>query len=855
MEVRQILHRFLVGTLILAFLVPDVRVYAQGVLQLPTQGTLLALSPVYAPPLLKGIKVYRNDPFRFDFILDTGDATMSDPQLKTDSNRLIKYFLASLTVPEKDLWVNLSPYEKDRIVPDAFGQTEMGRDLLAQDYILKQITASVIYPEGEVGKEFWGKVYAEALKRYGSTDIPVDTFNKVWIIPEKATVYENKDSAFVVESKLKVMLEEDYLALEKNTTVKEQTTPATNKLGSDIVREVVIPILEKEVNEGKNFAPLRQVYYSLILATWYKRKVKESILGRAYVDKQKTAGIDISDKNEKEKIWQQYVEAFKKGAYNLIKEEYDPPTKTTIPRKYFSGGTDLAMNVFKVTTSTLPSVTANNMRTIEMVVSPLIKYKQAVQGEEDAFAITDAAMTQISKIFLTSDELVKSEGELMKEADREIRLFKWEFSLPALERMVRTYAKLLCRYDISVERSRFRNHLYDLHSEATNRVPESIDSDLVWQRAVERRRKDAMTVPRDSQEFKTTAIKWIKERFGQEVGVADIKLSADSKIVNHKSTPFGVVYYVTGGLSYQVLYHELLHRISGGFATQWLNEGMTEKLTRDLYNELGEEALGEPSEGRYPDERRLLEKVANVIGWEPLIVSYLTGDESFVIEALGQNGKEAFELLEFADYFSGLKDDLVDVILRKLDAKEELIALEKFLREQENFVNGEFPDIRRKDEAKEIFLERVTGRFSSLSGAVINRSGYQLSPATHSRLVQLSQDKSNPTLSKAAQGMLAKLEQKSSIPIKNEVLDSQQSAVSGVPAMLNKNGGIDLNPDKIDLKTQNNGEEIKINLDPAMLQRIQNASGVTPVIINIFPLDSLQRFLGMSQPTAQPVGG
>ena len=251
--------------------------HAQGV-QLPAPGTRLALSDTFAPPLLKGIKVYRNDPFRFDFILDKGDAPLTDEQVKVDSTRLIKYFLASLTVPEKDLWVNLSPYEQDRIVPEAFGQTEMGRDLLAQDYILKQITASVIYPEEKIGKEFWDKVYAEALKRYGTTDVPVDTFNKVWIMPETATVYENKDAAFVVESKLKVMLEEDYLALEKNADVKIQTTSGTNKFGSEIIREVVLPILKKEVNEGKNFAPLRQVYNSLILATWYKRKVKDSIM-------------------------------------------------------------------------------------------------------------------------------------------------------------------------------------------------------------------------------------------------------------------------------------------------------------------------------------------------------------------------------------------------------------------------------------------------------------------------------------------------------------------------------------------------------------------------------------------------
>ena len=38
--------------------------------------------------------------------------------------------------------------------------------------------------------------------------------------------------------------------------------PDINKLGSQIIREIVIPELTKEVNEDKNFAQLRQVYNS-----------------------------------------------------------------------------------------------------------------------------------------------------------------------------------------------------------------------------------------------------------------------------------------------------------------------------------------------------------------------------------------------------------------------------------------------------------------------------------------------------------------------------------------------------------------------------------------------------------------
>jgi len=324
--------------------------------RLPAPGVMVRLSPEFAPPILKGIKVHPDNPFRFDFILDKGDAELSNIQLRDESSKLIKYFLASLTIPENDLWVNLSPYEKDRIIPQSFGLTEMGRDLLAEDYMLKQITASLIYPEGGIGKRFWKRVYEIAQKRYGTTNISVNTFNKVWIVPEKAVVYENAKSgtAYVVENKLKVMLEGDYLSLEKHEGIQSEQAQnkGTNQLGSQIVREIVIPELTKEVNENKNFAQLRQVYNSLILAVWYKKKIKDSILEQVYADKNKVTGINIDDPNEKDKIYQRYLQAFKKGVYNYIKEDIDSGTQETIPRKYFSGGvrfTDFAQMSLQTT--------------------------------------------------------------------------------------------------------------------------------------------------------------------------------------------------------------------------------------------------------------------------------------------------------------------------------------------------------------------------------------------------------------------------------------------------------------------------------------------------------------------------
>jgi hypothetical protein len=336
---------------------------------LPKPGGMVVLSNAVKSPVLRGIKVFTNDPLNFDFILDPGDKDRRDiltgkmdpkiqAELKETSNRLFKYFLTALTVPDNEIWVNLSPYEKDRIIPKNFGRTEMGRDLLGQDYLLKQITASLMFPEGEAGRRFWGRVYQEAQKKFGTTHIPVDTFNKVWVMPDKAVIYEkisgHQATAFVVDSRLKIMLESDYIAAKKHGeaaavgAVQREPLTDAQKLSRNVAREVIIPILEKEVNEGENFAPLRQVYNSILLALWYKERMKGSILSSAYVNRGKIAGVNVADQAIAQKIWRRYVQAYKKGVFNLIEEEKDAATQQIIPRKYFAGGftiKDLAMTV------------------------------------------------------------------------------------------------------------------------------------------------------------------------------------------------------------------------------------------------------------------------------------------------------------------------------------------------------------------------------------------------------------------------------------------------------------------------------------------------------------------------------
>ncbi len=357
--------------------IPARPLYAQEAFVLPAPGAMIAPTPAHVPALLTGMKVDLKDPLSFAFILDSGDRELEQDALEQGSERLIKYFLTSLAIPENDLWVNLSPYEKDRIMPEGFDRTEMGRDLLGQDYILKQFTASLMDPKQGPGKEFWEKVHARTGNSGGMADIPLDTFNKVWIVPDKAVVYQGDGMAYVLQSHLKVMMEADMTARHADTSsgilripegeasqhslvgVNDNTSQITQRsfapkgaqddIIKDAMRQVIIPAIEREVNEGESFAVLRQVYASLILAAWYKRTLRQSILNREYSDLKKTGGVEADDRDAKEKIYGQYLAALEKGVFNYVQEEYDADAKESVARKYFSGGLTLTVPLEVIT--------------------------------------------------------------------------------------------------------------------------------------------------------------------------------------------------------------------------------------------------------------------------------------------------------------------------------------------------------------------------------------------------------------------------------------------------------------------------------------------------------------------------
>ena len=112
--VRLVFRSFVIVLIFSLTFYPSIN-YAQqiSIVNLPQPGTLVNLSAAYVPVLIKGLRVHKDNPLAMDFIVDTGNTGLKlghagDKQILSDeSKRLIKYFLAALTLPEKEIWVNL----------------------------------------------------------------------------------------------------------------------------------------------------------------------------------------------------------------------------------------------------------------------------------------------------------------------------------------------------------------------------------------------------------------------------------------------------------------------------------------------------------------------------------------------------------------------------------------------------------------------------------------------------------------------------------------------------------------------------------------------------------------------------
>jgi phosphomannomutase len=351
----------------------------------------------------------------FKVLLDKGDSlkglspselsqsnlkgTLPEKKLKQETKALLNYFLIGLTLPNDTFWVNLRPDSEDSIIEDRLSLTDVGRIMLEADLQLKKDTASFTSPNTPEGRVYWDKLYKKAEELYGFQTVEIPTLTRPWIVPGEIIVRETKESAYIYKATLKVMLESDYLKTQDKAnaipglssyTFKDERSKALNEYSSQLIRELIIPKLTKEVNTSKNYASLRQVYYSLILSRWFKSRfaskkgLSPSELSQGNLKGTVPSFIELIDSQDltnltstqpwyKSTYFNAYKKSFTEGEYNL-KEPHYTPTGQVI-RSYMSGGIKMAGSAIQLSGAKIAG-TIDNM---PQILSP--KGWIALRGE------------------------------------------------------------------------------------------------------------------------------------------------------------------------------------------------------------------------------------------------------------------------------------------------------------------------------------------------------------------------------------------------------------------------------------------------------------------------------------------
>lgn len=316
--------------------------FAQGVSQLDIAGYLSRLQGQFSTDKFRPLHLrylsYGAEDNTFRLFLDKGD--LKNPQaqeVEDTSKELLKYFFIGISLPNDAFWVNLRPDAENNIIDDYLAQTDIGKIMLEVDLQLKKDTALATSPETPEGREYWSKLYQKAGELFGSENISIPTLTRPWIVPDEIIIRETQASAYVYKATLKVMLEQDYLKNDSAYNFKDERLKALNEYSSQLIRELILPKLTKEINTAKRYAPLRQVYYSLILAQWFKaRHYGKGDTYSKIINRKDLTNLASREPWSKSTYFEAYKKSFKEGEYNLKEPVYTPYGQSI--RSYFSGG-------------------------------------------------------------------------------------------------------------------------------------------------------------------------------------------------------------------------------------------------------------------------------------------------------------------------------------------------------------------------------------------------------------------------------------------------------------------------------------------------------------------------------------
>ncbi|GLZ78111.1 hypothetical protein Afil01_29180 [Actinorhabdospora filicis] len=242
-------------------------------------------------------------------------------------------FFTWLVLPPASFTVNLNPDEPDRIVEERLGRTDAGRVLLEADLQMKKSVATLIHPDGRLGGEFWDSLHGE------TKCISM----RQWIVPKPAVVKEKGNALFILDAPLEVKMETEYLKTKGvggSAGCEGQSTSDT-EYNEGVYRRLILPELEKTVNDGEAYADLRRVYASRVAAEWYRdRSRTKTTAYSGIIDSGDASAWPLRVKWSPRDTFDRYVDSYKNGEFRV--ERTTRQGRYLVTNVYVYGGVNFA---------------------------------------------------------------------------------------------------------------------------------------------------------------------------------------------------------------------------------------------------------------------------------------------------------------------------------------------------------------------------------------------------------------------------------------------------------------------------------------------------------------------------------
>ena len=344
----------------------------------------------------------------FNFVLKTQSSGEKSKaiNLKDASALSARSFLTGLSLPNNKFWVNLNPWEPNRITDADLSHTDVGRIMLEADLQMKKDFCKYEDPcKSKIGNKFWkllGKKHQDlvndSMKKYpgeiqNGTNVRFAGVTRHWIVPDKIKAYGSGDEIYIDNSTLNVssepVSEHSYYDIvnQDTSSISKECLEDLNKsvkiygnYTKELEDQLILPLVVRDINSEDAYSELRQVYVSLALAQLCKeRENSGKDIFSNLINSINLTGLGTNSQWSSNDVWKSYVKSYNEGEYRCwqnntldntyVKDEYIITEMKTESKLYSAGGVDFSRIPADTTIIKDPTLKMENI-TAEAIYTP-----------------------------------------------------------------------------------------------------------------------------------------------------------------------------------------------------------------------------------------------------------------------------------------------------------------------------------------------------------------------------------------------------------------------------------------------------------------------------------------------------